>query len=472
MAPQELILSACSSETTAIAPGRSTSAPAIHLHDLLSASSVQPFKTSVSSAQSVSHVQTRADAGGAIYAVQEGKAIVHVWAWQKDQMHLKLHLPEKLSCFKVSPDGCWAAGGSPTGHIYLWEISSGLLHASFTAHYRTVTTLTFSADSRVLVTSSMDSSVHVYLVSRLVDPEGDVQKPYGTLNDHTLGIRDVSVSKTSSALGGRCLTASDDGTVKLWSLSAPFDLLSTFTFPPGVVPCVLALEPSERYFYVGTTGGDVYHVPLFKRRGELGGANSDIEAIGGGGQGAPPTKVEGAVISYKSPITALALSLSSSHLLVGTQSADIHIHSLPSHQHLRTISSHAGPITHLSCLLRPPDLVGSTTTKHDAWPAPEIKPLERMRMGRTARDVQEVTMTLRPTPASTLDALRGPRSNQLASSSSSVALPGDDQLAELLAENKRLRSSLDRATKINDKMWNGIVDSHLLPKQDQPNGHV
>jgi pre-rRNA-processing protein IPI3 len=93
-------------------------------------------------------------------------------------------------------------------------------------------------------------------------------------------------------------------------------------------------------------------------------------------------------------------------------------------------------------------------------------------MGRTARDVQEVTMTLRPTPASTLDALRGPRSKQLASSSSSVALPGDDQLAELLADNKRLRSSLDRATKINDKMWNGIVDSHLLPKQDQPNGHV
>lgn len=327
MAPQELILSACSSETTAIAPGRSTSAPAIHLHDLLSASSVQPFKTSVSSAQSVSHVQTRADAGGAIYAVQEGKAIVHVWAWQKVRHAVvcldspvgsnapqaaftrKAQLLQGLARRVLGGRGIAYRPHLSMGGEYILrvtkhrraecQISSGLLHASFTAHYRTVTTLTFSADSRVLVTSSMDSSVHVYLVSRLVDPEGDVQKPYGTLNDHTLGIRDVSVSKTSSALGGRCLTASDDGTVKLWSLSAPFDLLSTFTFPPGVVPCVLALEPSERYFYVGTTGGDVYHVPLFKRRGELGGANSDIEAIGGGGQGAPPTKVEGAVISYK-----------------------------------------------------------------------------------------------------------------------------------------------------------------------------
>jgi len=232
-------------------------------------------------------------------------------------MHLKLHLPEKLSCFKVSPNGCWAAGGSPTGHIYLWEVSgtslassslclfqvsSGLLHSSFTAHYRTVTTLTFTSDSRLFLTSSLDSSVHVYLVSRLVDPEGDVQKPYGTLNDHTLSIRDVIVSKTSGAQGGRCWTASEDGTVKIWSLHAPFNLLTTFAFPPGVIPSTLAVEASERFFYVGSAQGEVYHVPLFKRRGELGGGvgmNDDVEAVGGGGQGAAPIKTEGAVITYK-----------------------------------------------------------------------------------------------------------------------------------------------------------------------------
>ena len=150
----------------------------------------------------------------------------------------------------------------------------------------------------MLLTSSLDSSVHVYLVSRLVDPEGDVQKPYGTLNDHTLGIRNVIVSRTSGSGGGRCWTASEDGTVKMWSLHAPFDLLATFNFPSGVVPNTLAVEPAERFFYVGTTGGDVYNVPLFRRREELG-ENNDLEAIGGGGQGAPSSKVEGSVISYK-----------------------------------------------------------------------------------------------------------------------------------------------------------------------------
>jgi pre-rRNA-processing protein IPI3 len=44
----------------------------------------------------------------------------------QDQLHLKLHLPERLSALKVSPNGLWAAGGSPSGHIYLWEVGQAL----------------------------------------------------------------------------------------------------------------------------------------------------------------------------------------------------------------------------------------------------------------------------------------------------------------------------------------------------------
>lgn len=83
MAPQELIISSCSSETASTSSGRTTAAPAVHLHDLQSGSSIQPFKTSLSASQSVSYIPTQNDVGGAIFAVQEGKAIVNVWAWQK-----------------------------------------------------------------------------------------------------------------------------------------------------------------------------------------------------------------------------------------------------------------------------------------------------------------------------------------------------------------------------------------------------
>ena len=85
----------------------------------------------------------------------------------------------------------------------------------------------------------------------------------------------------------------------MWSLHPPFDLLATFSFPPSVVPGAIAVDPSERFFYVASTSGDVYHIPLFKRRAEVGSARTELEAVGGGGQGAPPIKAEGQVISLK-----------------------------------------------------------------------------------------------------------------------------------------------------------------------------
>jgi pre-rRNA-processing protein IPI3 len=141
--PQELILSGCSAEATSSSNLGRAYVPSIQIHDLLSNATVHAFKTSTSAPNALAHVGTQNGTGGGIFAVQEGKAIVNVWAWQKvpstrlfygriadnqDQMHLKLHLPEKLSCFAVSPNSAWAAGGSPNGQVYLWEVSS---------HYKT-----------------------------------------------------------------------------------------------------------------------------------------------------------------------------------------------------------------------------------------------------------------------------------------------------------------------------------------------
>jgi len=70
----------------------------------------------------------------------------------------------------------------------------------------------------MLLSASQDASVYVFLVSRLVDEDdaGALGKPYGTLKDHTLGIRNVAIGKTAGSHGGRCWTTSDDGTVKVY----------------------------------------------------------------------------------------------------------------------------------------------------------------------------------------------------------------------------------------------------------------
>lgn len=54
----------------------------------------------------------------------------------QDQQHLKLHLPERLTCVALSPNGRWLAAGSPNGQIYLWEVSLHRLQSKLTARLR------------------------------------------------------------------------------------------------------------------------------------------------------------------------------------------------------------------------------------------------------------------------------------------------------------------------------------------------
>ncbi|TXT08745.1 hypothetical protein VHUM_02873 [Vanrija humicola] len=460
MATQELVLSASSSSGgSASRSGGPTSTPAIHLHDLATSSHVQAFKTSSNGPNSLATVRSHNGVGGTVWAVQEGKAIAGVWAWQKDQQHMKLHLPERLTCFTISPNGLWAAGGSPNGQVYLWEIASGALQASWTAHYRTVNSLTFTPDSALLISASTDASVHVFVVAHLLDSDtpGTYSQPYGTLGDHTLGITAVAVGKTANANGGRCWTAAEDGTVKMWSLSPPFDLLATFSLPSAAKASSLVVDSAERFVYVGSNEGNVYLIPLFKRKGAVGGA----EAVEGEGLGAAAIKADLACLTVDSPVTSLALSHGESQLLVGTRNGDIHIHSLPSHQQLRTITAHSGPITHLSTLIKPADLSNSAT-RNDPWPVMEIRNLDRTRTSASTKHAQTVGISLRPSINSgRLDKLRRATPQIHIASGRQEMSNGEDNSAALSQEVRELRSALDRAVKLNEKMWNGVVDLHL-----------
>lgn len=333
--------------------------------------------------------------------------------------------------------------------------------ASWNAHYRAVTSVSFSSDSAYLVTASADASVHVFLVSQLVDAESSsapYSKPLGSLGDHTLAITAVALGKTAGVSGGRCWTASEDGTVKMWSFAAPFDLLATFVLPPSAVPTTLAVDPAERFLYAGSKAGDVYLIPLYKRKAQMG----RVEAVGGDGAGAPPTSLDTPCVHVDAGVTCLSLSLSATHLLVGTSSGDIHLHSLPSHQHIRTISTHRGAISHLSTLPSPPDLVGKPV-RADDWAVMDVRNLERMRTSRGAKDAQEVGVLLRPT--SRTDLLNTLRASPSRNSSGGVARPGHSaqtaDVAALQDEIRRLKGALDKAVKINEKMWSGVVDVKL-----------
>ncbi|KAJ9099166.1 hypothetical protein QFC21_004046 [Naganishia friedmannii] len=498
----------------------------ITLHDLTTSAFVHSFKPSNSGVNSVGVISSREGQGGGILVAQEGKSLLSFWAWQKDQLQTRIHLPEKLSCFVTSPNAVWAAGGSSTGHIYLWEIASGHLLASFDAHYRSITALQFTPCSTLLLSASEDSSTSTWSLARLVDQSPDmtstIPEPYCTFSDHTLAVRVLHVGK-GKGVECRVFTGALDGSIKVWALNPP-KLLTSFTLPAGQIPLCIAVDPLERWFHVGTDAGEVHHVRLFRRRKELGKRTEEADddlimmmghgrgqdqaygdeerelgetmvAVGGEGEGSAGVKIgtEGGKgrISLGTPITALVLSKSQSHLISGTAHGHIHIHSLPSHQHLRTITSHVGvPITHLSTLTRPPDLVGSVSLRDaanaattsggivgaGAWPVMDVKQFERIKVVKrdATRQMGDIGVMLRPlVDFSELDKLdtldeepfdaytllfAGSTYGNGTTTASLAPGVAAEKLGAVQAELEAVKAQLQRATEINQEMWNGVVE--------------
>lgn len=105
----------------------------------------------------------------------------------------------------------------------------------------------------------------------------------------------------------------------------------------------------------------------------------------------------------RQPVTTMAISLTGTSLLVGTETGHINIYDILSHQLLRTISSHKGmSITYLTTMLKPVDLIGHVSLSlnvrnmldaKDVIPVKPVMPFQRMKDAKL-RDVHEVTMML------------------------------------------------------------------------------
>lgn len=102
-------------------------------------------------------------------------------------------------------------------------------------------------------------------------------------------------------------------------------------------------------------------------------------------------------------MTAMAMSLTSSLLMVGTSSGFIHSYDVASHQLLRTISTHKGSsITYLTTMLKPPDLIGHVNLSlnvgnpadlREPLPVSPVVPFQRVRDPKY-RELHEVIMML------------------------------------------------------------------------------
>src|SRR5215471_8671273 len=107
--PQEVLLTTSSSPESSIL-----------LYDLHNSNHIQSFRQSITPQNGLTVATSKIQ----FFAAQLDKGIVHFYSWGKDTLNTKMILPEKIRSLKMSPSGTWCAGGSDTGRLFLWEVSS------------------------------------------------------------------------------------------------------------------------------------------------------------------------------------------------------------------------------------------------------------------------------------------------------------------------------------------------------------
>jgi WD40 repeat protein/transcriptional regulator with XRE-family HTH domain len=106
----------------------------------------------------------------------------------------------------ISPDGQIIAVGDSSGLIYLWQIATTQLSATFVGHTSWVWSVAFSPDGRILASSSGDTTVRLWDVHT-----GQCLR---VLKEHTGCVWSVNFSPD----GQRLATGSDDLTVRVWNV--------------------------------------------------------------------------------------------------------------------------------------------------------------------------------------------------------------------------------------------------------------
>jgi WD40 repeat-containing protein SMU1 len=158
---------------------------------------------------------------------------------------LMMHEGEPILCSAFSRDGELLASGSRDGKVKVWKVSDGLCVRKFVkAHSQGITSVAFSKDGLQLLTTSFDSLVRIHGLK-----SGKMLKEFRSLlllmfafSDHNLnlcilcfksyrGHTSFVNSACFSKDGSQVLSASSDGTVRLWDVRTSDSILS---FRPAI----------------------------------------------------------------------------------------------------------------------------------------------------------------------------------------------------------------------------------------------
>ncbi|KAI0405514.1 WD40-repeat-containing domain protein [Xylaria palmicola] len=192
-----------------------------------------------------------------VFAAQQDKSTVHVYARPKGNQEAVVTFPERIRSIALSHDVLFL--GTQEGRVIVWELCTGRQVTTPPCHVQAVTCMAVTPYH--LLTGSDDSNVHVWSLSRLLELDNTIEhEPQETLSNHRAAITSLAVSQSVNPDTNICISASKDKSCVIWNyqLGTP---LRTVLFPSA--PISLVLDPCARAFYASAEDRSLYAVELF-----------------------------------------------------------------------------------------------------------------------------------------------------------------------------------------------------------------
>jgi WD40 repeat protein len=190
----------------------------------------------------------------------------HAYIWQTGAKHpfasvsepSSPHMDNTLNAATFSPDQALLATGSNDGTARVWQAGGkhALLATFSTPHADAVLSVAIGAHDRTLVASSRDGGVYVWnlhpvtLFTRSTAEATVARQPFLSLVGHAGSVNGVAVDSQ----GTQAVTASGDGTAKLWSLD-PVQQQDAFFDPSEQDAATSSFSPDGRALAVAFADG-------------------------------------------------------------------------------------------------------------------------------------------------------------------------------------------------------------------------